>query len=328
MICGSCLVATPKEERAVEECRRGFWGRLSEGLPSLEQIDRNIYRAVAFGFPLLTMVIITGAVWAQYVWQRWWSWDPKETASLVTWLIYAGYLHGRRQRNWHGVTSATIVAVGFLAVLFTFAGVNLLQSLHSYGVAQGTTTNRLLQGFSNVNPAEAIITTGFFLAYLVAFVLSIGAAVKQQAQARDTGFWIAAVGFVGNTIVLAMRIVQAQRVTFTSGYDFALWFVWGIMLAGLVAGFNKQRLALLGSLPIALIVAMYGYLYFPDKSHASLPPALQNKLWLHIHVAIAIFAYGALALAAGWSVLYLIKHRVCRNAGEAGTGSDTAATAK
>ncbi|MBU0607265.1 MAG: cytochrome c biogenesis protein CcsA, partial [Armatimonadetes bacterium] len=100
---------------------------MSDTLPALEQIDRHVYRAVAYGFPLLTLVIITGAVWAQYVWQRWWSWDPKETASLVTWLVYAGYLHGRRQRNWTGKTSATIVLVGFLAVLFTFAGVNFLQ---------------------------------------------------------------------------------------------------------------------------------------------------------------------------------------------------------
>jgi ABC-type uncharacterized transport system permease subunit len=80
------------------------------------------------------------------------------------------------------------------------------------------------------------------------------------------------------------------------------------MLWGLLAYLGKQRFALMGTLPIALLVSMYGYLYFPQKGHMPLPPALQNKLWLHIHVALAIFAYGALSLAAGWSLLYLVKY--------------------
>lgn len=286
----------------------GFWQRFSNSLPSLEQIDRNIYRGVAFGFPLLTMVIITGAVWAQYVWQRWWSWDPKETASLVTWLVYAGYLHGRRQRQWSGKTSATIVGVGFLAVLFTFAGVNFLQSMHSYGVASASPSGRLLGGFSDVNPLEAIATTGFFLCYLVALLSVLSSTVSGKLGLSKVSFGLALTGFLGNTLVLILRMVEAHRLTFTSGYDFSLWFVWGIMLWGLIAYMGKQRFALLGTLPIALLLSMYGYLYFPQKGHMPLPPALQNKLWLHIHVALAIFAYGALALAAGWSVLYLIKH--------------------
>jgi ABC-type transport system involved in cytochrome c biogenesis permease subunit len=291
----------------VTDSRIGFWGRFSNSLPSLDQIDRNVYRAVAFGFPLLTMVIITGAVWAQYVWQRWWSWDPKETASLVTWLIYAGYLHGRRQNQWTGKTSAKIVFLGFLAVLFTFAGVNFLQSMHAYGVAQASPSGRLLGGFNDVNPTEAIVTTGFFLCYLVALLTVLSSTVKGKVGASKVGFGLALAGFVGNTIVLIIRMVDAQRLTFTSGYDFSLWFVWGIMLWGLIASMGKQRFALLGTLPMALLISMYGYLYFPQKGHMPLPPALQNKLWLHIHVALAIFAYGALALAAGWSVLYLIK---------------------
>jgi len=281
---------------------------MSDALPALEQIDRHVYRAVAYGFPLLTLVIITGAVWAQYVWQRWWSWDPKETASLVTWLVYAGYLHGRQQRNWTGKTSATIVLVGFLAVLFTFAGVNFLQSLHSYGMARPSPTGRLLGGFSDVSSAEAIVTSGFFLCYLAGFLTLLSGAISRRPQAFRAGFWLAVLGFLGNTIVLIIRTIEAHRVTFTSGYDFTLWFVWGITLCGLLAAWRKQPLALLGSLPLALLVSMYGYLYFPQKGHSPLPPALQNKLWLHIHVALAIFAYGALALAAGWSALYLIKH--------------------
>ena len=292
----------------------GLWGRLSQALPSLEQIDRHIYQAVAFGFPLLTMVIITGAVWAQYVWQRWWSWDPKETASLVTWLIYAGFLHGRRERGWQGKTSAGIVLGGFVAVLFTFAGVNFLQSLHSYGMAQTTPGGRLWGGFSDVSQAEALVTAGFFLCYLLGFVVVLGGMVKGQ-QGRGRGpLILPALGFVGNTIVLIMRTIAAQRLTFTSGYDFSLWFVWGITLCGLIAALGKQRLALLGTLPLALLIAMYGYLYFPQKGPVALPPALQNKLWLHIHVALAIFAYGALALAAGWSIIYLVKSALDRRA--------------
>ncbi|MEN6641988.1 MAG: cytochrome c biogenesis protein CcsA [Armatimonadia bacterium] len=297
--------------------RVSFWGTLSNSLPPLEQIDNNIYRAVAFGFPLLTMVIITGAVWAQYVWQRWWSWDPKETASLVTWLVYAGYLHGRRQRQWTGKTSATIVLAGFLALLFTFAGVNFLQSLHSYGVARPSPTGRLLGGFSDVATVEAVITTGCFVCYLLGLLLTLLSTAGGKQTLSKTGFGFAAAGFAGNTIVLIIRAVQAHRLTFTSGYDFSLWFVWGIVLWGQIAYLGRQRFALLGTLPIALLVSMYGYLYFPQKGHVPLPPALQNKLWLHIHVALAIIAYGALALSAGWSLLYLVKHAATRPVAEA-----------
>jgi ABC-type transport system involved in cytochrome c biogenesis permease subunit len=287
----------------------GFWGRFCQSLPSLEQIDRQVYRGVAFGFPLLTLVIITGAVWAQYVWQRWWTWDPKETASLVTFLIYAGYLHGRRQRGWQGKTSAWIVLGGFIAVLFTFAGVNFLQSLHSYGIAAASPGGRLLGGFSDVSAAEAILTTGFFLCYLVGLLVVLWGAVAGRTAPGKGALVLPALGFLGNTLVIIIRTIEAQRLTFTSGYDFTLWFVWGIMLCGLIAALGKQRFALLGALPLALLIAMYGYLYFPQKGHVPLPPALQNKLWLHIHVAVAIFAYGALALAAGWSIIYLIKAR-------------------
>jgi len=304
------------------DSRSGFWGRLSQALPSLEQIDSNIYRGVAFGFPLLTMVIITGAVWAQYVWQRWWSWDPKETASLVTFLIYAGYLHGRRQRGWQGKTSAWIVLWGFVAVLFTFAGVNFLQSLHSYGMAAAAAPGgRLLGGFGDVSSAEAILTVGFFLCYLVGLIVLLAGAVRGRQAGPGKGTLIVpALGFLGNTVVLAMRMAVAGRVTFTSGYDFSLWFVWGITLCGLVASLGKQRLALLGTLPIALLISMYGYLYFPEKSHSALPPALQNKLWLHIHVALAVLAYGGLALSAAWSMIYLVKAAIDkRSKGAAGS---------
>lgn len=281
--------------------------RFCDALPTLEQIDANVYRGVAFGFPLLTMVIITGAVWAQYVWQRWWSWDPKETASLVTWLVYAGYLHGRRQRGWSGKTSAKIVLIGFLAVLFTFAGVNFLQSLHAYGVAESGSGGRLWGGFDEVSGPETMLTVGFFLCYLLGFITMLATVINKREGLPVGAVVLAALGFVAHTAVLVLRSVEAGRLTFTSGYDFTLWFVWGIVLSGLIATFLRQRIALLGTLPLALLVSMYGYLYFPHKGHSPLPPALQNKLWLHIHVALAIFAYGALALAAGWAALYLVK---------------------
>lgn len=285
----------------------GLGARFAASLPSLEEIDRILYRSIAYGFPLLTMVIITGAVWAQHVWQRWWSWDPKETASLVTWLIYAGYLHGRRNRGWQGKTSAKFALLGFLAVLFTFAGVNFLNSLHSYGMPVKSPGTGLLAGFAGVSHTEAWLTTGFFLAYLLAFLMALRGLVWGQQKTSGASVALAGLGLVAQTIVLVMRTVEAGRLTFTSGYDFSLWFVWGITLIGFLVAVRGMRLALVASLPLALLVSMYGYLYFPQKGHVPLPPALQNKLWLHIHVALAIFAYGALALAAGWGALYLIK---------------------
>ena len=290
------------------------WSRVGGVLPSLEEIDHNVYRTVAFGFPLLTLVIITGAVWAQYVWQRWWSWDPKETASLVTWLIYAGYLHGRRQRTWTGRSSALFAVVGFLAVLFTFAGVNFLNSAHAYGapMAGAAGSSRVLAGFADVARPEALITSAFFLAYIVSFLLGLAAALWKNPGLLKFSVGLAALGLLGNTVVLIMRALAAGRFSFTAGYDFSLWFVWGITLCALVATFRGQSLALLASLPLALMVAMYGYLYFADKSQSALVPALQNKFWLHLHVSLAILAYGALALAAGCGLIYLVKQTVQR----------------
>jgi ABC-type transport system involved in cytochrome c biogenesis permease subunit len=74
-----------------------------------------------------------GAYWASIAWGRYWGWDPKETAALVTWLIYAGYLHARALRGWHGVRTAALLLLGFAAVLFTFYGNHFLGGLHTYG---------------------------------------------------------------------------------------------------------------------------------------------------------------------------------------------------
>jgi cytochrome c-type biogenesis protein CcsB len=86
-----------------------------------------------FGFLFLSAGIITGAVWANSAWGRYWGWDPKETWSLITWFVYATLLHARLTRGWHGKRIAFLSMVGFAAVLFTYFGVNLLPGLHSYG---------------------------------------------------------------------------------------------------------------------------------------------------------------------------------------------------
>jgi len=89
---------------------------------------------VAIGFLLLSIGIITGAVWANYAWGSYWSWDPKETWSLITWFVYAAFIHARLTRGWRGRRTAILSIIGFAAVLFTFLGVNfLLSGLHSYG---------------------------------------------------------------------------------------------------------------------------------------------------------------------------------------------------
>jgi len=104
-------------------------------LPSLTVLDELTYQVIMFGFLFLTIGIITGAVWANSAWGRYWGWDPKETWSLITWLIYAGLLHARMMRGWQGRRIAYFSILGFLAVLFTYFGVNYLPGLHSYGAA-------------------------------------------------------------------------------------------------------------------------------------------------------------------------------------------------
>jgi cytochrome c-type biogenesis protein CcsB len=102
-------------------------------LPSAEAADELGYKAVIVGFPLLALTLILGAYWANYAWGHYWSWDPKETSALVTWLIYAVYLHARGIRGWHGKRAAWLLTLGFAATLFTYYGVSFfVPSLHSY----------------------------------------------------------------------------------------------------------------------------------------------------------------------------------------------------
>jgi cytochrome c-type biogenesis protein CcsB len=107
--------------------------RPRSSLPPLPALDRLIYRTTVLGFLLLTLGIFTGAVWAETAWGRYWSWDPKETWSLITWLIYAALLHARLLKGWRGRRIAWLAVLGFMAVLFTYLGVSfLLTGLHSY----------------------------------------------------------------------------------------------------------------------------------------------------------------------------------------------------
>jgi ABC-type transport system involved in cytochrome c biogenesis permease subunit len=102
------------------------------GLPNRELLDEISYKAVVIGFPFLTLTIVLGAVWAEVAWGAYWSWDPKETASLVTWLIYGSYLHARVVRGWRGERASYLLLLGFVAVLFTYFGNLFFGGLHSY----------------------------------------------------------------------------------------------------------------------------------------------------------------------------------------------------
>jgi cytochrome c-type biogenesis protein CcsB len=104
-------------------------------LSLLESIDNLSYRTISFGFPLLTIGIIAGAVWANEAWGSYWSWDPKETWALITWLVFASYLHARITKSWQGRKPAIIASFGFIVVWVCYLGVNFLgKGLHTYGM--------------------------------------------------------------------------------------------------------------------------------------------------------------------------------------------------
>lgn len=102
-------------------------------LPSADMLDDIGYRAVTIGFPLLALVLILGSIWAHEAWGAYWSWDPKETAALFTWLVYGVYLHTRTLRGWRGERSAYVLLFGFAAVVFTYYGNYFFGGMHAYG---------------------------------------------------------------------------------------------------------------------------------------------------------------------------------------------------
>jgi cytochrome c-type biogenesis protein CcsB len=119
------VIATPTQNAAPLSPQR---------LSLAETLDNISYRIIGLGFPLLTIGIIAGAVWANEAWGSYWSWDPKETWALITWLVFAAYLHARITRGWQGRRPAILAATGFVVVWICYLGVNLLgKGLHSYG---------------------------------------------------------------------------------------------------------------------------------------------------------------------------------------------------
>ena len=117
------------------EVLSGKYDTIANFLPQRDTLDGLIYKTVAISFPLLTLMIIAGAYWANRTWGSYWSWDPKEDWALITWLTYAGYMHMRLTRGWRGRRSAYFAIVGFAMVMFTFFGVTyLLPGLHAYAI--------------------------------------------------------------------------------------------------------------------------------------------------------------------------------------------------
>ena len=106
----------------------------SVAMPVVEQLDSLSYRTITVGFLLLSVGLVSGAVWANEAWGSWWSWDPKETWALICWLVYAAYLHTRLIRGWQGRKPALVAAAGLVVIAVCYIGVNLLGiGLHSYG---------------------------------------------------------------------------------------------------------------------------------------------------------------------------------------------------
>ncbi|GAA3717985.1 hypothetical protein GCM10022204_42390 [Microlunatus aurantiacus] len=113
--------------------KRGTVGGYLSRIPTARKLDLYAYRFMAFAFPLWTFTVAAGAIWAEYAWGRYWGWDPKETWALVTWVVYACYLHARSTAGWRGTRAAVIALIGVASFWFNFVGINLLVSgLHSY----------------------------------------------------------------------------------------------------------------------------------------------------------------------------------------------------
>jgi cytochrome c-type biogenesis protein CcsB len=126
------LMAARHERKVAAGQESALTGIMSQ-LPSSTKLDQLAYRAILFAFPSWTFAVIAGAIWADHAWGRYWGWDPKETWSFITWLVYAAFLHARATAGWRGKRAAYIQLVGFACLLFNLIGVNLwISGLHSY----------------------------------------------------------------------------------------------------------------------------------------------------------------------------------------------------
>jgi cytochrome c-type biogenesis protein CcsB len=122
---------TPRTAAAA--ARGDVWALWFQTLPSLAKLDIMAYRIVAVGLPLLTIGIITGAWWAKEAWGAYWQWDPKETAALVSWIVYASYMHLHTRNQWRGFRCALVNVFGFATIVFCYLGVNIwISGMHSY----------------------------------------------------------------------------------------------------------------------------------------------------------------------------------------------------
>jgi cytochrome c-type biogenesis protein CcsB len=127
------LDAAPPHFEAGADDPQGMAAGRKGVLPPSAALDRLAYRIIAFGFPIWTFGVIAGAIWAQSAWGRYWGWDPKETWSFITWVIFAGYLHARATSGWKGRRAAVVACVGFVSIFITYYAVNLwIAGLHSY----------------------------------------------------------------------------------------------------------------------------------------------------------------------------------------------------
>ncbi len=126
-------LAVDRYERRVARGQPSGLGGIIQRLPKPLVLDRLSYRAILFAFPVWTFGIMAGAIWADQAWGRYWGWDPKETWSFITWVVYAGFLHARATAGWRGRRAAYIQLVGFGCLMFNLVGINLwVTGLHSY----------------------------------------------------------------------------------------------------------------------------------------------------------------------------------------------------
>ena len=130
---GAGIVRIDTPELASAAAAGDTTARWLAGLPSLARLDVMQYRVIAVGLPLLSLGIITGAMWAKEAWGAYWQWDPKETAALVSWIVYAAFMHLHTRPEWRGTRTALVSVLGFATIVFCYLGVNIwISGLHSY----------------------------------------------------------------------------------------------------------------------------------------------------------------------------------------------------